>query len=198
MVRPAGEKPEVQAVITPPPASRRIAFAAALLALFVLLLGGPGPSWAGAFEKIPRLSRLKRLYKRGAEFPGAATCYGAARSRVRYPSPQEYGELRDFGLLLIEKHLKSDRDVVVGLGRSAAVVTAFLQNLGIRALTFPDGGIQSPDRPDDARPAYKKHFDKILGRGVLEGKHRIVMIDRVESGESLRSSVLARTTTSPT
>jgi hypothetical protein len=159
-------------------------FAAALLAL---LVGGSGPCWAGAFEKIPERNVLSRHYQKDHSFGGSVTCTSPGSS-VSYPSKAQYRELRDASLRMVKRFVKSERDVVIGLGRSAAAVTAMMRNLGLRALSFPDGGWSGSGAVIPHRkhwPAYFAHFDEILGSEVLRGEHSLIVVDRTCSGSSL-------------
>ena len=142
---------------------------------------------AAGFETIPERSRLIRHYRQDHAHAGEVIRSGS-ESQMRYPSQQQYHELRDASLELVSQFLTSNRDVVIGLGRSTGAVTAMMRNLGLRALSFPDGGWSGTGgaAPQQSTwPSYQAHFDKILGKEVLHGEHRIIVVDRVCSGSSL-------------
>ena len=141
----------------------------------------------------------------------AAEAAGAANPRVkvtrRYKAPRlrttgdrleqaKYDNYKKAALAILKK-FPPRTHFIIGVGRSPVGPVSFLKDLSLRArprsgdisglaASVPASGLgTTPDVAD--YPEYFRHFEKFLPKDVLQGRRKVVLIDWVIGGGSVRN-----------
>jgi hypothetical protein len=114
---------------------------------------------------------------------------GKVRART-FLSLQQYNEIRDGALDLVRQYPPSQY-FYVPLGRSPTAIAAFLENIAQDpsdlTVTVPASGLRH-GVIEGHENAWFEHLDSFLPSDVLNGKRKILLIDRSTTGATLQKS----------
>ncbi len=144
-------------------------------ALSLLMLFGGSSAHAVGYQPI------KRMLRPGATAPGPEAV--AVIAGASHLNGAQYKDLKAASLTLL-RTFSPEKHYFVFLGRDAAPISAFLQNLGGKdlAVNFP---ASSNEAGQDTPEVMKTYVDRIIPPEVLKGGRTIVVVDVTSSGRAL-------------
>jgi hypothetical protein len=144
-----------------------------------------GQGAAGAKSRLRRWG-LRELPATNAPNGGLAMARGDKRVEVLEAS--QYADLRTGATQLLERFPPVDA-AYVGVGRSSSAVHGFLEKLGTDSKYLPADGLKKDLEEGtnlrELEQAFFTHFQLILPRAALQGKKRIVLHQRSDTGATL-------------
>jgi hypothetical protein len=124
---------------------------------------------------------IKRVFKPGAKDPGPDSV--AVIAHAPHMNAAEYHDLKAASLVLLKKFSPASHYFVF-LGRDAAPISAFMQNLGGHqlAVNFPAA---SNHANNDTPEVMSKYVDRFIPKEALRGDRKIVVVDASATGRGL-------------
>jgi hypothetical protein len=170
----------------------------AAIALAIALATFSSAPIAQATQRGTPAAKRAAAAKRGAPDVKVTRRYKppSKRSKAAALSATKYANYKKAGLALLRKY-SPETHFILGVGRSPVGPVSFLKELTIRgkpvsgdisslAASVPASSLKS-EVDQDRHAEFFRHFERFLPKDVLQGKRKVVLIDWVIGGSSVKN-----------